>query len=284
MESRPEESPASDTVDTPTDHVSEPINTPVVDSANVSHTTDLPSVSEPFQPAEDMQINQQLKYGPYSGRYYPHHNSYRLSRDILREIAAATLDALDDGFYYPPATEVVDLVEVEQKEEGKEGTETKPDENKEEATQDGGNEKQDEQPETQDGSDEVHPEVEHKEVNIVNDTKVGREPYDLKTKICYTQEHTLFVPPDDENMSLWFQADVPVLQAKEGKKTRIVIAEYSTLVGTRKLQEITQNEAESQGKIGVLNFASAKKPGGGFLNGSQAQVQHRLFFFKKFCN
>ena len=35
----------------------------------------------------------------------PYHQSNRLSRDELREIAAATLDALDDGFYYPPASE-----------------------------------------------------------------------------------------------------------------------------------------------------------------------------------
>ena len=42
--------------------------------------------------------------------------------------------------------------------------------------------------------------------------------------------------------------------------------------GSKRLQEFTSDEAEARGKIGVLSFASAKGPGGGFLNGSQAQV------------
>ena len=58
-------------------------------------------------------------------------------------------------------------------------------------------------------------------------------------------------------------------------QTPIYIGEYSTLVGARKVyRELARNTDPSiNKKIGVLNFASAKKPGGGFIVGCQAQVR-----------
>lgn len=50
-------------------------------------------------------------------------------------------------------------------------------------------------------------------------------------------------------------------------KTTVSVLNESTLQGASALNE------RGLGKIGVLNFASAKNPGGGFLNGSQAQEE-----------
>jgi hypothetical protein len=61
--------------------------------------------------------------------------------------------------------------------------------------------------------------------------------------------------------------------------TPIFVGEYSTLVGARKVYlELARNTDPSVNKkIGILNFASAKRPGGGFIVGCQAQV--RFFYY-----
>ncbi|KAF8076016.1 hypothetical protein FPV67DRAFT_393661 [Lyophyllum atratum] len=53
------------------------------------------------------------------------------------------------------------------------------------------------------------------------------------------------------------------------KPTEFSILEISTLEAARLLA----TTAVDNDKIGILNFASAKKPGGGFLNGAQAQEE-----------
>lgn len=50
--------------------------------------------------------------------------------------------------------------------------------------------------------------------------------------------------------------------------TRFEMANETTLEGAAALSSV-----EDTGRIGVLNFASAKNPGGGFLGGSQAQEE-----------
>jgi len=360
-------------------------------------------------------VDDTLLYGPYSTRYYPRHRSYRLSRDELREIAAGTLEALDEGAYYLPISGG-DLEQAKGGEEDGEGegkgehiegakvvleqtgNEEQAEENNEvehgveivvvvethigrsdednmvergvetdvfveeqfgnsdygQQTEEGiileprvaievddstgiSNNRQ----QTEGGSNEETLEVEQienanngrktgggsteegmEEMNVeqTDDTEEGsqqereqkndetkkveknRKLYDLRSKLDYTMENTEYFGPDDERLSHWVHAQLNSgINEREGngfddtagekrgqtkKKARILIGEYSTLVGARRLREVVKadrnqdDERENtEDKIGVLNFASAKKPGGGFISGSQAQVSYRYISY-----
>lgn len=89
------------------------------------------------------------------------------------------------------------------------------------------------------------------------------QTYDLAQSLSNSKLSTRYYSPDSM-LSNW-----STMQATGSSTpaTEIFILETSTLAGSRMLSK------QATGAIGVLNFASAKKPGGGFLTGAQAQEE-----------
>ncbi|KAG8220419.1 hypothetical protein J3R82DRAFT_3110 [Butyriboletus roseoflavus] len=91
---------------------------------------------------------------------------------------------------------------------------------------------------------------------------------DLAAKVRFSNHNTRYYPPNDTSASRW-TLDVPKLPST---KTQVSILEIPTLAGARLLYD-TLSSLTSFGRIAVLNFASATRPGGGFLGGAQAQEE-----------
>lgn len=92
--------------------------------------------------------------------------------------------------------------------------------------------------------------------------------YDLKESVDYMKEHTTFYPPNS-NLGDW----AVVTPSTTIAVTQISLVECSTLAGTRNLHESLLSDPTENKRIGVLNFASAKNAGGGFIRGAQAQEE-----------
>jgi uncharacterized protein (TIGR02452 family) len=87
--------------------------------------------------------------------------------------------------------------------------------------------------------------------------------YDLAHSLSNSKLGTRYYSPDSM-LSNWSTMEAT---SSSAYVTEISILEISTLAGSRMLSK------QAIGTIGVLNFASAKKPGGGFLTGAQAQEE-----------
>ncbi len=78
---------------------------------------------------------------------------------------------------------------------------------------------------------------------------------DVRDEIAYTKEHTVLYRPESFDE----------IQIKQKYETELEVIEATSLDGAYAYLD--------EGHVGLLNFASAKNPGGGFLGGSQAQEE-----------